>query len=384
MVFNIRKGSPPRSPISRGVLAVAASAFALCLAACDADKTPGQTGAAGTSGTAGTGGAPGGAAGTGGSATGTAGTGGAPAGAAGTGGSGGSTGAGGGTAGTGGTAAAFIDTDVVLARFNSDGTLDTTFGAQGVARLDLGAGAQVGGRDAPWGIAKDAEDRLHVFAARKNTTGRTDTDRVAARLSKDGALDTTFGDAIPNQSVRTGMHTLDVGNVNDSTRNGFVQPDGKIVTAGYMGQATGVGSQIANRIVLARLNGGSAPATGGSGGAGGGGSTGTGGAAAPFPGTLDTTFGVSGIVSSNPFSSTDPLMPWGTAEAYGIARQSTGAYVTGGYGRSAATGTVNVLSFRYTAAGVFDTTWGTTGVFERISRGWTTAPATWSCCRTIA
>ena len=162
------------------------------------------------------------------------------------------------------------------------------------------------------------------------------------------------------------MHTLDVGNVNDSTRNGFVQPDGKIVTSGYMGQATGVGAQTANRIVLARLHGGGAPATGGSGGAGGGGGAGgTGGAAAPVPGTLDTTFGVSGIVSSNPFSSTDPLMPWGTAEAYGIARQSTGAYVTGGYGRSAATGTVNVLSFRYTAAGAFDTTWGTTGVFEK-------------------
>jgi len=343
MVFNIRKGSPLRSRIWRSRLTVAASGLALCLAACDADKTPGQTGTAGTSGAAGTGGSPAGAAGTGGS-VGTAGTGGSPAGAGGAGG-GGATGTGGGTAGSGGTAAPFVDTDVVLARFNANGTLDSTFGTQGVARLDLGAGAQVGGRDTPWGIAKDAEDRLHVFAARKNTNGRTDTDRVAARLSKDGVLDTTFGDANPNQSVRTGMHTLDVGNVNDSTRNGFVQPDGKIVTSGYMGQATGVGAQTSNRIVLARLNGGSA--------------------AAPIPGTLDTTFGVSGIVSSNPFSSTDPLMPWGTAEAYGIARQSTGAYVTGGYGRSAATGTVNVLSFRYTAAGGFDTTWGTTGVFEK-------------------
>ena len=75
----------------------------------------------------------------------------------------------------------------MLARFNSDGTLDTTFGTQGVARVDLGAGAQVGGRDTPWGIAKDAEDRLHVFAARKNIDGRTDTDRVAVRLSADGA-----------------------------------------------------------------------------------------------------------------------------------------------------------------------------------------------------
>ena len=35
---------------------------------------------------------------------------------------------------------------------------------------------------------------------------------------------------------------------------------------------------------------------------------------------------------------------WGTAEAYGVARQSTGAYVTTGYGRRAACGQVNVLS----------------------------------------
>ena len=157
--------------------------------------------------------------------------------------------------------------------------------------------------------------------------------------------------------------------MSDNTRHGFVQSDGKIVTSGYFSQPTGVGAQTANRIVLARLHGGSAPATGGSGGAGGvgggGGTTGTGGAAAPAPGTLDTTFGASGIVSSNPFASTDPLMQWGTAEAYGIARQSTGAYVTGGYGRSAASGTVNVLSFRYTAAGAFDTTWASTGVFEK-------------------
>ena len=163
-----------RSP--RSLLTVAASGFALCLAACDADKTPGQPG------TAGTGGSPAGAAGTGGSATGTAGTGGSPAGVGGTGGA--AAGAGGGTAGTGGTAAPFVDTDVVLARFNTNGTLDAAFGTAGVARVDLGAGAQVGGRDAPWGIAKDAEDRLHVFAARKNTNGRTDTDRVAVRLHR--------------------------------------------------------------------------------------------------------------------------------------------------------------------------------------------------------
>ena len=59
-------------------------------------------------------------------------------------------------------------------------------------------------------------------------------------------------------------------------------------------------------------------------------------------------------------------MQWGMAEAYGVARQSTGAYVTGGYGRSAAGGTVNVVSFRCTAAGAFDTTWGRPACSRRI------------------
>jgi len=412
-----------RRPISRTRLTVAASGFALFLAACEEDKTPNQTGAAGTTGTAGSGGSPAGAAGTGGSPAGAGGTAGSAAGAGGTGGATAGTGGGGGTAGTGG--APFIDTDVVLARFNANGTLDTTFGTQGVARVDLGTGAPVGGRDAPWGIAKDDQDRLHVFAARKNTDGRTDADRVVARLSPNGALDRTFGDAIPMQTTRTGIHTLNIGNLSDNVRNGFVQPDGKIVTSGYYGQPSGVGSQTANRLVLARIHGGDAPvtagtgggstgggaaggaggaaggaggaaggaggATGGTGGAaaggaggaivgaggaaggaggatggtGGGAAGGTGGGTAPQPGTFDTTFGVGGIASANPFSSTDPSVMWGQAEAYGVTRQSSGAYITTGYGRLAPSGQVNVLSFRFTAAGVFDTTWATNGIFER-------------------
>ena len=52
-------------------------------------------------------------------------------------------------------------------------------------------------------------------------------------------------------------------------RNGIVEPDGKIVTSGYYSQPTGVGTQTANRIVLARLHGGDATSAGGAGGAGG-------------------------------------------------------------------------------------------------------------------
>jgi uncharacterized delta-60 repeat protein len=371
-------------------LALIAAPLALVIPACDDDNTnqTGQGGrggsTAGTTGTAGRGGSggsgPAGMGGSGGSAmagaggapTGVAGTGGAAAGGAGgTAGAAGAAGAAGtagaagrgGSGGAGGTAPAFIDTDTVFARFNADGTADTTFGTAGVVKLDLGTGAQVGGRDAPWGIAKDAQDRLHLFAARKNVDGRTDTDRVVVRLSANGVVDVTFG--------TMGFHTLNIANLSDSARHGLVQGDGKIVSVGYTSQPTGVGTQSANRIVIARLNG-DAPAAGGAGGAAGaagaggaGGAGGAAGAAAPAAGTYDTTFGVGGIVNSNPFSSTDPLMMWGMAEAYGIARQTTGSYVTTGYGRLAPSGQVNVVCFRWSAAGVFDTTWATNGIFER-------------------
>jgi uncharacterized delta-60 repeat protein len=57
---------------------------------------------------------------------------------------------------------------------------------------------------------------------------------------------------------------------------------------------------------------------------------------------------------------------WGMAEAYGVARQPVGGgYVTTGYGRLAPSGQVNVVCFRFTAAGAFDTTWATNGIFER-------------------
>ena len=56
----------------------------------------------------------------------------------------------------------------------------------------------------------------------------------------------------------------------------------------------------------------------------------------------------------------------GNGEAYGIARQSTGAYVTAGYGRSAAIGHgQRRLSFRCSATGVFDTTYAASGIFEK-------------------
>ncbi|WP_437765577.1 delta-60 repeat domain-containing protein [Sorangium sp. So ce281] len=205
------------------------------------------------------------------------------------------------------------DADLAVVRFNTDGTLDTTFGTGGIAIHDLGAGEGNTG-DLLWGADRDASDRLVLFASRK-AAARADRDRAIVRLTANGALDTTF--------ATEGVHTLDVDGLNlgDNPRNGFVQADGKIFSSGY----TSVGGR--NQIVLLRLN---------------------------QDGTPDTTFSSDGVVRLAPF-------PVGMAEAYGAARQSDGKYVTTGYGRSEESGAVDLVSFRVTATGGFDPSWGVGG-----------------------
>ncbi len=221
-----------------------------------------------------------------------------------------------------------LDTDLVAVRFNANGSLDTSFGVAGVARHSLSTVITGGARDALWGLARDSSDRLLLFGSKRGAD-RLDADRAVVRLTASGALDTSF--------ATMGVHTLNIANLGDTARNGFVQADGKIVSSGYTAQPSGVGTQSVNKVVLLRLD---------------------------ADGTPDTTFGVAGIVNSMPLAPADPInTPWGVAEAYVAARQ-TGRYVTAGYGRSASTGTVNLVSFGYTPAGRLDTSWGTQGVIE--------------------
>ncbi|ATB42173.1 delta-60 repeat domain-containing protein [Cystobacter fuscus] len=230
------------------------------------------------------------------------------------------------------------DTDLAFVRLNTNGTVDNSFGASGngISRVSLGRGAGTV-RDAMWGISRDAQDRLVVFATKKAEGTRTDTDRVIARITANGALDETFN-ATPAANARKGFYALDISGLGDSARHGMVQEDGKIMSAGYLSQPSGVGAQSANRIVLLRLN---------------------------EAGTVDNTFGSKGVLNSAPFATNDPTKEWGIAEAYAAVRLSTGAYVTTGYGRAAGVSgnTVDLISFRYTATGALDTTFGTDGSF---------------------
>ncbi len=214
---------------------------------------------------------------------------------------------------------------IAVVRLNSDGSLDSNFGEGGIATVEFGEGAGTV-QDTLWDLKLDRTGRIVLFGSGKAQGERADQDRYVARLTAAGALDTTFGEG--------GFTTLDTQGLADNGRGGWLQADGKIVASGYTPVPTGVGTQTANAIILQRLN---------------------------EDGSPDTAFGTEGVVQSNPFS-LDDMTPWGMAEAYAVARQSNGSYVTTGYGRVASSGPVDLVSFRFNDSdGSLDDVWGIGG-----------------------
>jgi uncharacterized delta-60 repeat protein len=221
------------------------------------------------------------------------------------------------------------DLDVAVVKLTRAGALDTTFGTGGKAIVDFGQ-ATGGARDTAYGFDVDAMGRVVLFGSTRSQTA-TDVDRYVARLTTAGALDVTFGTG--------GVVRLDLGGTSDAARHGAVQADGKILASGYTSLPTGAtqsdgGMQSANSIVLQRLDATGAP---------------------------DVTFGTGGLVKLNPFPPAGTATLWGMCEAYAAVQQSSGRYVTGGYGRVAASGPVDLASVRLNADGTRDTTWNTTG-----------------------
>lgn len=178
-----------------------------------------------------------------------------------------------------------IDTDFVLARYNGDGTLDSTFGSGGSVVTDSG------GWDYAYGLAVQADDKIVAVGSHSLVSGEA---FGLDRFNTDGTPDAGFGIG--------GRVTTDFGG-SDSARAAAVQSDGKIVVAGA-GTANG-------DFVIARYN---------------------------ASGALDATFGSAGYVTTN-FGNDDRAM--------GMAIQSDGKIVAAGYRN--ATGVYDIALARYHA-----------------------------------
>ncbi|HVJ93639.1 MAG TPA: hypothetical protein VM580_27745, partial [Labilithrix sp.] len=180
-----------------------------------------------------------------------------------------------------------------------------------------------------------AQPKIVVFAAgapakAASGTQRTDNDRWIARVLADTlAPDPTFngGQAYSVDADGQGLA--------DNARRGIVHPDGTIVSAGY----TNFGQGLGNHVVLIRLTPSGKPDT-----------------AFGF----GTSTGTPGQTKFNPFVGVG-----GFAEAYNVTRQSSGRYVTTGYGTShfdAPSASVDLVCFGVKDDGL-DTTFGRLGSF---------------------
>jgi uncharacterized delta-60 repeat protein len=193
--------------------------------------------------------------------------------------------------------------DFAVARYLADGSLDTTFdpvGHDGKVHFDFGMGNDETSSD----MVVQPDGKI-VLVGYVNTG--TDTDYGIMRLNPDGSLDTTFN--------ATGRQTVDFVGTFDVATSVVLQPDGRILVAGY--SVTG-----GFNFSLARLN---------------------------ADGSLDTTFGTGGIVTTD----VNP-MAFDYCQRIIVLRS----------GKILATGTSNsdFVLVRYTAKGELDPTFGTGGI----------------------
>ncbi len=163
--------------------------------------------------------------------------------------------------------------------YNSDGTQDTHFGASrnGIATVDFG-----GSNETPSAMALD-QDGL-ILVAGTSTQAGTGQDFALARFNSNGRLDTVYG--------MGGLITTDFGGDDVATAI-TIQPDGRILVAGYSDQSGSYSFAVARY---------TADGFGGP--------------------NLDKTFGTDGLVTTN-FGDGDD-------RATGIAVQNDGKIVVSG------------------------------------------------------
>jgi uncharacterized delta-60 repeat protein len=170
------------------------------------------------------------------------------------------------------------DTDFALARYNPDGSLDTTFGNGGITTTDF-----LGAEDDVFSVLIQPDGKIVAVGSANSPFDYYDF--AAARYLANGTLDATFG---ISGKVRTDFGNNDL----DIAYAAALQPDGKIVSAGTTVFDFGVQQQFA----LTRSN---------------------------SNGTLDTTFGTGGLVLID-FASF-------AQSAYAALIQPDGKIITVGY-----------------------------------------------------
>jgi uncharacterized delta-60 repeat protein len=209
------------------------------------------------------------------------------------------------------------NSQIALARFRPNGTLDTSFGTAGEVTTSLAASQN----SAAKGVVIQADGKILVagFAG----TGSSQQFAVARYLAN-GQLDTTFGSS--------GSILTNLGGKALATSLALT-PDGKIIVAASV---TPNPFSSASNFALARYN---------------------------TDGSLDTTFGTNGIVTTNlgNFDASANAVPIAPALGAGLPTSPTYKIIAAGH-TSTSGGDFNFALVRYNADGSLDTTFNATGI----------------------
>ena len=198
-----------------------------------------------------------------------------------------------------------------LGRYNTDGTLDTSFGPQsavpGTALVSFFSPPNTNFARA---VAVQPSDGKIVTAGLAGPNEQT-ADAAIARLNPDGSLDTSFGTG--------GKVLLNIsGGLGDGVRALVIQPDGKILAAGAAGP----------NALLIRLN---------------------------PDGTLDTSFASTGFLVVN-------ASGLAGSHFFALAQRDDGKIIAAGFAIAASTKIQSFLAIRFNPNGTLDTTFGNSGI----------------------
>lgn len=121
------------------------------------------------------------------------------------------------------------NTDVAVARYLPDGTLDATFGTGGVFTSPVGAGTSA---DTPQAILRQSDGKFVIAGSTTNAGGTTGTDMFLMRLLPNGSLDSSFG---TSGGVMINAGTAAINNFAFGLDQ---QSDGKLIILGYTMEGT--------------------------------------------------------------------------------------------------------------------------------------------------
>jgi uncharacterized delta-60 repeat protein len=207
------------------------------------------------------------------------------------------------------------DADMVIWRYNSNGTLDTSFGNGGIVVHNNAAGGTLRRGDEGRSIYVDSTGKIYVTGYSWSSRGIRDSrDMVIWRYNSNGTLDTSF-----NGTGIVVHHNAAGGYKDDEGNSIYVDTTGKIYVTGYSSNGSNYD------MVIWRYN---------------------------SNGTLDTSFNGTGIVVHN-----------GVADDEGrsIYVDSTGKIYVTGYSWTSS-GNYDMVIWRYNSNGTLDTSFNGTGI----------------------